>query len=33
MYDYKIKQNDKEDIRTKKYIFELKININCNFIN
>jgi hypothetical protein len=24
-YDYRIKQDDKEDIRTKKYIFELKI--------
>ena len=23
-YDYRIKQEDKEDIRTKKYIFELK---------
>ena len=23
-YDYRIKQDDKEDIRTKKYIFELK---------
>jgi len=22
-YDYRIKQDDKEDIRTKKYIFEL----------
>ena len=23
-YDYRIKQDDREDIRTKKYIFELK---------